>query len=265
MTETSAGKGLNRLARYALVLALVVVLTVALMGPGYRLGAVSLGAAFRVVFPWGTYAAIGIAALSAAGLLASLVKGRLRAAAVFGLAVFLCGGLVFQMLEFRAAARAVPPIHDVTTDLDNPPAFVALNPRGGEQEIVVPARDESMGAMTPAERLRVYHEAAYGDLETLVLNLPAVEAFEIVAEAASGMGWEIAAADAAAGRVEATDTTAWFGFRDDIVIRIVAADPGVSRIDVRSVSRVGISDLGVNAARIRSYIDRLTRMANTPG
>lgn len=264
MTEPTAGQGLNRLAKYALVLASAVVLVVALMGPGYRLDAVSLGTAFRVVFPWGTYAAIGIAALSAAGLIASLIQRRMRTAAVFGLAAVLCGGLVFQMLELRAAAGAVPPIHDVTTDLDNPPAFSALDPRGGEDERVVPARDESMEAMSPGERWRAYHKAAYGDLDTLQLNLPAADAAELAARAASEMGWEIAASDPGAGRVEATDTTAWFGFRDDIVIRIVAADPGVSRIDVRSVSRVGVSDLGVNAERIRRFIDTLASMADIP-
>ncbi len=264
MMALPAGQGMDRLAKYAVVLALAVVIVMTLMGPGYQLGVVSLGAVFGVVFPWGTYAAIGIAVLSAAGLLAALVRRRMRAAAVFGLAALLCGGVVFQMLELRAAARSVPPIHDVTTDLDNPPAFAVLNPRGGEEERVVPARDESMEALSPGERWRTYHKAAYGDLGTLQLNLPAVDATELAAEAAGEMGWEIAAADPAAGRVEATDTTAWFGFKDDVVIRIVAADPGVSRIDVRSVSRVGISDLGVNAARIRSYIDTLTRMAAMP-
>ncbi|MDZ7768172.1 MAG: DUF1499 domain-containing protein [Woeseiaceae bacterium] len=264
MKASTAGQGLGRLAKWALVLALAVVIVVILMGPGYQLGAVSLGTAFGLVFPWATYAAIGIVVVSLAGLLASLIKRRMRAAAVFGLAAVLCGGLVFQMLELRAAARAVPPIHDVTTDLDNPPGFAVLSPRSEEEETVVPARDESMEALSPAERWLAYHKAAYDDLRTLRLNLPADDAAELAAEAAREMGWEIAAVDPAAGRIEATDTTAWFGFRDDIVIRIVAVDPGVSQVDVRSVSRVGVSDLGVNAARIRSYLDMLTRMADTP-
>jgi uncharacterized protein (DUF1499 family) len=70
------------------------------------------------------------------------------------------------------------------------------------------------------------------------------------------MRWEVVAADAAAGRIEATATTPWFGFRDDIVVRIVPADGG-SRVDVRSVSRVGKGDLGVNARRIREFLGRL--------
>jgi uncharacterized protein (DUF1499 family) len=72
------------------------------------------------------------------------------------------------------------------------------------------------------------------------------------------MGWEIAEADAAAGRIEATDTTFWFGFKDDVVIRIRPAEDGGSIVDIRSKSRVGMSDVGANAARIRAFRDRLT-------
>jgi uncharacterized protein (DUF1499 family) len=70
------------------------------------------------------------------------------------------------------------------------------------------------------------------------------------------MGWDIVAADAPAGRIEATATTRWFGFKDDVVVRIEPAGEG-SRIDVRSVSRVGGSDVGTNAKRIRAYLRRL--------
>jgi uncharacterized protein (DUF1499 family) len=70
------------------------------------------------------------------------------------------------------------------------------------------------------------------------------------------MGWEIIAADSARGRIEAVATTRWFGFIDDVVVRI-SEDGSRSRIDVRSVSRVGRSDVGANARRIRAYLDRL--------
>jgi uncharacterized protein (DUF1499 family) len=70
------------------------------------------------------------------------------------------------------------------------------------------------------------------------------------------MGWEIVAADPAARRIEATDQTFWFGFKDDVVIRLTAADGGTV-LDVRSKSRVGRGDVGTNARRIRSYLDRV--------
>ena len=75
-------------------------------------------------------------------------------------------------------------------------------------------------------------------------------------EAARASGWEIVAAVPQERRIEAVATTFWFGFKDDIVVRIRPA-PGGSRIDVRSVSRVGRSDLGTNAKRIRAFLGRL--------
>ena len=74
------------------------------------------------------------------------------------------------------------------------------------------------------------------------------------------MGWDLVASDPASGRIEATDTTFWFGFKDDIVIRVAAA-PGGSRVDIRSLSRVGVSDVGTNAARIRKYLTALRSSA----
>jgi uncharacterized protein (DUF1499 family) len=82
--------------------------------------------------------------------------------------------------------------------------------------------------------------------------MPADQAFEKALELARQMGWEIVAADAATGRIEATDTTRWFGFKDDVVIRIENSADG-SRMDIRSKSRVGRSDVGANAARIREF------------
>ena len=88
---------------------------------------------------------------------------------------------------------------------------------------------------------------------------PAI-AFEHALEAARAQGWEIVDADESQGRIEATATTFWFGFKDDVVIRIRGAGGG-SAVDMRSKSRVGLSDTGTNAARIRDYFDKLrTRM-----
>ena len=107
-----------------------------------------------------------------------------------------------------------------------------------------------------APRRQSSKSAAIPDFKPLDLPLPPADAFARALDAAKGMGWEIAATDAAAGRIEATATTPWFGFRDDVVIRVTPAPPG-SRIDVRSVSRVGRSDLGTNAKRIRTFLDKL--------
>ena len=85
---------------------------------------------------------------------------------------------------------------------------------------------------------------------------PPDAAFKRALNAARDLGWQIVAATPDQRRIEATDTTLWFGFKDDIVVRITPTDGG-SRIDVRSVSRLGQGDLGKNAARIRAYLQRL--------
>jgi uncharacterized protein (DUF1499 family) len=72
-------------------------------------------------------------------------------------------------------------------------------------------------------------------------------------------GWEVVAADAAGRRVEATDQTYFFGFKDDVAIRVSAIPDGSSRVDVRSVSRVGRSDIGTNAKRIRAFLADLSK------
>jgi uncharacterized protein (DUF1499 family) len=88
------------------------------------------------------------------------------------------------------------------------------------------------------------------------LSVPPAQAFAQALAAARDMGWEIVAADSAAGRIEATATTFWYGFKDDVVIRVTPSDQG-ARIDVRSESRLGGSDVGTNARRITTYLKKL--------
>ena len=92
--------------------------------------------------------------------------------------------------------------------------------------------------------------------------MPGQQAFAQALRAAEAMGWDIVAANAEEGRIEATDTTLWFGFKDDIVVRIQARGDE-SRVDVRSVSRVGKSDVGTNARRIRAYVRTLRGNGST--
>ena len=148
--------------------------------------------------------------------------------------------------SFYWTAKHVPMIHDITTDTQNPPRFVALidvrksAPNGVEY-----------GGAEVADKQRT----AYPDILPIDLEHAPAAAFERALATARHLGWQVVADNAAEGRIEATDTTRWFGFKDDVVIRIA---PGVggsgSRVDLRSVSRVGKSDLGKNASRIRAFI-----------
>lgn len=175
-------------------------------------------------------------------------KERRTIAIVLILAGLAGGAVAFVLpVRWKLAAEHLPRIHDITTDTFAPPQFVAI----------VPLRKN---APNPVEyggsEIAVLQRTAYPDLETAILNLPPAQAFERALGAARGMGWDIVAAVPGEGRIEATDTSLWFGFKDDIVIRVTYADRR-SLVDVRSVSRVGVSDVGTNARRIRAYLKKL--------
>ena len=106
------------------------------------------------------------------------------------------------------------------------------------------------------EAIAAQQQKGYPDIKSLIVTTPPAETVQRAIDAARASGWEIVASDAPAGRIEATDTTRWFGFKDDIVVRVRPEGPG-SRIDVRSVSRVGKSDVGANAKRVREFLSRL--------
>jgi uncharacterized protein (DUF1499 family) len=148
-------------------------------------------------------------------------------------------------------ARSVPAIHDITTDTENPPRFDA----------VLAIRK---GALNPAEyggqEIAEQQQKAYPDIGPLFLELPPEKAFEHALAAARSMGWEIVSSNSGKGIIEATATTFWFGFKDDIVVRITPQGSS-SLIDIRSLSRVGKSDVGANAARIRKFLKALRQAA----
>ncbi len=171
-----------------------------------------------------------------------------------GFALALCGivvsiALAFVPLSQMRKARSVPPIHDITTDTDNPPGFAAVLPlRGSDSNSIVYAGS----AIADQQR------EAYPDIQPLITNQPDDVVFEKALAAAKSLGWQIVSADAPAKRIEATDTTFWFGFKDDVVIRITALPEG-ARVDVRSISRVGRSDVGANAERIRKFLANVSQ------
>ena len=151
-----------------------------------------------------------------------------------------------------AAAGDVPPIHDITTDTANPPAFIAIVPL---RENAPNGYEYGVTEAWPAEKLGATTMEAYPHLKSVESDLSVADAVDRTEDALRAMGLEIVAVDKEAGLVEATATTFWFGFKDDMVVRIVGNGEG-SRIDLRSMSRVGQSDVGANAARITDFVDR---------
>lgn len=234
----------------AIGLALLALLVLVMSGAGTKMGLWDFRTGFRML-KWAAY--IGIAAMVASlALLAILrpqgrVLGLLVVSAIVGLTVFV---LPWQ---WRRTASTVPPIHDITTDLGNPPAF----------EAILPLR---ANASNPAEyggpEVAAQQRAGYPDIAPLFLDVSIGAAFQHALDAARGMGWEIVTADSSRGRIEAVATTRWFGFKDDVVVRI-EQDGSRARVDVRSVSRVGGSDVGTNARRIRDFVERVRTAAPT--
>jgi uncharacterized protein (DUF1499 family) len=147
--------------------------------------------------------------------------------------------LLFSLLADRGDH---PPIHDITTDTADPPVFTAAATVRGPEANPLDIDPQVIGQQ----------QAAYPELDTLVTPLSIDEAFDRALAVAMDLGWEIYHQDRDAGVIEAADTTPIMGFSDDIVIR-VRSSAGGTRLDLRSVSRVGIGDLGANARRIRTF------------
>ncbi len=234
-----------RLAKLVLTLALLAAGLLAASGIGVRLGLWPFRAGFQLL-RWSAYLGFAAAAIA----LVALLIPKARAGELGGLVVALGVGLgvAYFPWHWQQRARAAPPIHDISTDLEHPPGFVAVLPlRSG-----APNSSEYGGTEVAAAQRR-----GYPDIRPLIVAAPPPVAFAQALDAAKRMGWTLVAADSSEGRIEATATTAWFGFKDDVVIRVTPATTG-SRIDVRSVSRVGKSDVGTNAARIRAYLAKLS-------
>jgi len=224
-------------------LALLVMAAAAFSGFGYRWEWWGYRQGFTILrwAAWGGLAAAGLCLWGAALARPGMHRSGLSLA-LTGILVGLC---VFWIpWQQKRTAGRVPPIHDISTDTDNPPLFVAILPLR-----VAAANQAAYGGGEVAGQQRT----AYPDIKPLHLAVAPGTAFQRALEAARGLRWTVVAQDPAAGRIEASDRTFWYGFIDDVVIRITPEAAG-SRIDVRSVSRVGKSDVGTNARRIRSFL-----------
>jgi uncharacterized protein (DUF1499 family) len=237
------------LSRIALTVAILCAIVLALSGPGYRLGWWELGVAFGML-RWTAWVAIGATVV---GVILAFIAGVFRpggsrAGLVEAIAAMVIGAATMTgPLMLMSRGKSVPPIHDISTDTDDPPQFVS----------VLPLR---AGAANPATyggpEIAAQQKKAFPRIVPLELTDPPPRAYERALAAARDMGWTIVSADSGAGRIEATATTPFFGFKDDVVVR-VAPSPRGSRIDVRSLSRIGGSDLGTNARRVESYLDKI--------
>lgn len=146
------------------------------------------------------------------------------------------------LLSVLAGGGDYPAIHDITTDLSNPPVFT--------QAPLMRSSSENSLAISE-ETLQLQREA-YPDITPIESSLSFDEAFSKALAVAETLGWSISASDPDTGLIEATVTTRIMAFKDDVVIRVWSREK-TTRIDLRSASRVGVSDMGANAKRIRRF------------
>lgn len=208
-------------------------------------------ARLQTVNTWADWVAIVAVVIAVAVFAIARIKGiaggnRLAAFALVGA---VCAGLSWYIPETFRPPEGTPPIHDIATDPDNPLEYIAIAPLRADA-----ANNMVYGVMpgiTPEEHKAAQIEA-YPDIVPQRFDVSVQEVYERALRAAESLGWEIVSADPAAGRIEATDTTFWFRFKDDVVIEVTPDGSG-SVLNARSLSRVGRGDVGKNAARLRKF------------
>ena len=170
--------------------------------------------------------------------------------------------LILLVLPFMIKAFTLPAIHDISTDTQIPPAFTAA----------LTLRSDSDHNTDYAEANAAQQRATWSDIQPLIIQLPIKQVHAQAQALIAQRGWTITANSDT--QLEAVVSSALFGFRDDIAIRLISVEPTAAtknvhdlnakkqpkmatRVDMRSASRVGKSDLGANAERIRAFLSDL--------
>jgi hypothetical protein len=254
VTEPVAQKNSNWSGKivFGLGLGSILIALIGALGSGWGLWQFTLG--FQLLMA--AFAAAILALLLGAGLgWWAKRKGKSAPRPLRWLGMTLGGVFALWILSFVYTARSVPAIHDISTDLADPPQFRMLAVRADNLDQIPGEDDPDMKGMNPQQRWASLHQEAYGDVRSVRIATPVAEVIAKAERLAKVRGWEIASVDPIEGRLEATDTTRFFRFKDDVVIRVrPTEDQNGSIVDMRSISRVGVSDLGVNAKRIRTFL-----------
>jgi len=246
LTNQAEGRWWSKLFIVSALVALLCLVTAPL---GHKYGFVELLPAFGSLIV-SLLAGAVIVIVGTVMIVVAHNKGLLRDRNLTALAVVLGCIPIVVMLPQMLAGRSVPPIHDITTDVSDPPLFQAVLPLRADA-----GNPPGYGSkQQSAEELAALQEAAYPAVTSLETSLPMPQAVARAAEVLGAQGLELVDVSDDDGRVEATATTFWFGFKDDVVVRVRANRAG-STIDVRSKSRVGQSDLGANAARVIRFLE----------
>ena len=176
------------------------------------------------------------------------------------LAIVVAGAFVLYLGNQIRIARTVPGIHDIATNLDDYPRFYRLTVREDNLANIPDMGRREWAALPPRERWKAVHREYYGDIAPIRVPWSVDETIVRARRLAEARGWQIVTYDPANGILEAVETSRFFRFKDNVVVRARPVNEGGGAIvDMRSISRVGVSDVGVNAARVRSFLDDLRR------
>lgn len=249
---------IRKIALFLLIAAPLIFFVAAL---GYKFGVLSLGISLGMltfkVGPMLLMATLGFGVMSL--LLALFIKPR-KGAFVSLLAVIIPAAGLIHAGSVSKTAKALPFIHDITTDTQNPPMFTeaVMSERADTENVntvdYIGKKDKRSGKLVSVMQVK-----GYPDIRTLILEDEPDIAFGKALSSIKSLGWEMKSENSDTGIIEATDTTFWYGFKDDVVIRIRPSEGGGSAVDIRSVSRVGGSDLGTNAKRIRAFTKKIQK------
>jgi len=250
----------RRIVRLALIFAIVgaIAVPLAALGTRFELWPVKIGLGML----------LGGAIMAALGLCVGVFSCLWSMAARSGkglrtgiIAVIVGAAVAYIPLRniFDARTHHYPPIHDITTDTEHAPEFLAVLPLRGKDSNSVVYDDKflpknGLAGEDGGKHFAEVQAEYYPDIKPVVIHDPEKQAFAKALAAARKQGWKIVAAVPEDGRIEATDTSFWFGFKDDVVIRLEKQGDDETRLDIRSSSRVGMSDVGVNAKRIRAFL-----------
>ena len=241
-STSPAGKWL---AITGLVLALACAAGAVLSGVGYQMDLWHFRTGFMII-RWAFFGALAAVLLSIIGLI--VAKGKPKQILLASLLGIVIGaGTAYVPWSWKQTLDAHPYIHDITTDVQNPPKFVAVTALRKQGDHTVDYDGPEV-----AEQQR----QAYPDIVTLIIPSEKDKVFPAAEAALRAMKLKVVETNAAEGRIEATHTSMLYGFTDDVVVRIVSDGAG-TKVDVRSKSRVGRSDLGQNAKRIRTFLREL--------
>ena len=243
---TTKKKPFYKPAVIGLILIIVFVL-IAMSGPlGSRIGIWNYDTAV-IIMKWSAYAGLAAAVLCLSGLFMAFPGSQRRGFifSILGLAIIV--PMVWLLQSWQEAKQTLPPIQDITTDTENPPTFW----------------DAPNSRVYGGVGIAAWQEEAYPDIQPLILPVSPDRAFDLAVAVIRDFGWQLYAPRREDMHIEATETTFWFGFSDDVVIHITLAENGGSRVDMRSASRFGGGgDGGTNANRIRRFFAELKKRAS---